>query len=106
MKQDQRGSFWQSLVVRIPYAWLLVLFLAPFLIVFKISLSQSAIAQPPYTPVLTIAAGWRGVKAFFAALSFDNYVLLGSDPLYVLSYLKSVEIAAFATLILLLIGFP
>jgi putrescine transport system permease protein len=104
MKRER--SFWQSLVVRIPYAWLLVLFLLPFLIVLKISLSQSAIARPPYTPVFNLAAGWHGIRAFFAALSLDNYALIGSDPIYVLSYLKSVEIAAFATLILLLVGYP
>ena len=44
--------------------------------------------------------------AFFGALSFDNYVLIGSDPLYVLSFVKSVEIAAFSTLLLLIIGYP
>jgi putrescine transport system permease protein len=106
MKRQQGRSFWQSLVVRIPYAWLLVFFLVPFLIVLKISLSQTAIAQPPYVPVFDFAAGWSGLKAFFAALSLDNYVLIGSDPLYLLSYMKSVEIAAFSTLILLFIGYP
>jgi len=106
MRQNPPRSFWQSLVVRIPYAWLLALFLVPFLIVLKISLSQSAIARPPYTPVFDLAAGWHGIHAFFAALSFDNYVLIGSDPIYVVSYLKSVEIAAFSTLILLLVGYP
>jgi putrescine transport system permease protein len=106
MKQDRKGSFWRSLVVRIPYAWLLLFFLVPFLIVLKISLSQSAIARPPYTPVLDLAAGWHGITSFFAALSFDNYVLIGSDPIYVLSYFKSVQIAAFSTLILLLVGYP
>jgi putrescine transport system permease protein len=106
MKQDRQSSFWRSLVVRIPYAWLLLFFLVPFLIVLKISLSQSAIARPPYTPVLDFAAGWHGITSFFAALSFDNYVLIGSDPIYVLSYFKSVQIAAFSTLILLLVGYP
>ncbi len=106
MKRQPERSFWQSLVVRIPYAWLVAFFLVPFLIVLKISLSQTAIAQPPYLPVLDLAAGWPGVRTFFAALSFDNYVLIGSDPLYLLSYVKSVEIAAFATLILLVIGYP
>src|SRR5580692_11753556 len=99
-------SFWQKLVVRIPYVWLVAFFLVPFLIVLKISLSQTAIAQPPYIPVIDVAAGWRGVTDFFAALSFDNYRFLGSDPLYVLSYMKSVEIAAFSTLLLLVIGYP
>jgi putrescine transport system permease protein len=93
-------------VVRVPYAWLLAFFLVPFLIVLKVSLSQTAIAQPPYLPVLDLAAGWPGIKAFVGALSLDNYRLIGSDPLYLLSYLKSVEIAAFSTLILLFIGYP
>jgi putrescine transport system permease protein len=93
-------------VVRVPYAWLLAFFLMPFLIVLKISLSQPAIAQPPYTPVFNAAAGWYGIIAFINELSFNNYQLLGSDPLYLLAYVKSVEIAAFATLMLLLIGYP
>ena len=106
MKRHHGRSFWQSLVVQIPYLWLLAFFLVPFLIVLKISLSQTAIAQPPYVPVLDLAVGWPGLKAFFAALSLDNYVLIGSDPLYLLSYVKSVEIAAFSTLILIFIGYP
>jgi len=96
----------QKLVVALPYAWLVVFFLVPFLIVLKISFSETAIAQPPYTPVLDFAAGWRGIARFFAGLSFDNYRLLGSDSLYLLSYLKSLQVAAFCTLILLAIGYP
>ena len=60
------------LVVLVPYLWLVAFFLVPFLIVLKISLSHTAIAQPPYTPVFDLAAGWEGLKAFFAALSFEN----------------------------------
>ncbi len=93
-------------MIGFPYAWLVVFFLVPFLIVLKISLSQTAIAQPPYTPLFDVAAGFQGLRHFFAGLSLDNYVFLGSDPLYVLSYVKSVEIAAFSTLMLLLIGYP
>jgi putrescine transport system permease protein len=104
--REQRRAFWRKLIVRIPYAWLLVFFLVPFLIVLKISLSQTAIAQPPYIPLLDLSAGWHGLIAFFASLSLDNYILLGSDPLYLLSYIKSVEIAAFSTIILLVIGYP
>ena len=71
----------------------------PFLIVLKISLSQTAIAQPPYIPVFDFAAGWHGAERILSpALSLDNYRLLGSDPLYLLSYVKSLEIAAFSTL--------
>jgi putrescine transport system permease protein len=101
-----KASLAQRLVVALPYTWLILFFLVPFLIVLKISFSESAIAQPPYTPLLDFAAGWRGIAQFVAGLSFDNYRLLGSDPLYLLSYLKSLEIAAFATLMLLAIGYP
>jgi putrescine transport system permease protein len=101
-----QAPLWRKLVVRIPYVWLVVFFLIPFLIVLKISLSQTALAQPPYVPVFDLAAGWNGLAGFFSGLSFDNYRLLASDPLYVLSYVKSVEIAAFSTLILLVIGYP
>jgi putrescine transport system permease protein len=102
----RNGSTLQKLVLRIPFVWLCAFFLLPFLIVLKISLSQTAIAQPPYTPVFDLAAGWQGAVAFINGLSLDNYRLLGSDPIYVLSYVKSVEIAAFSTLLLLLIGYP
>jgi putrescine transport system permease protein len=106
MRQKRTRSTWRRWAIGIPYVWLLAFFLVPFLIVLKISLSQTAIAQPPYTPVLDLAAGWRGIAAFFNALSPENYALLGSDPLYLLSYVKSVEVAAFSTLMLLVIGYP
>ena len=51
------GSAWAKVTVLAPYLWLIAFFLVPFLIVLKISLSQTAIAQPPYLPVLDIAAG-------------------------------------------------
>src|SRR5580698_1913010 len=101
-----KRTFAEKLVVRIPYAWLVVFFLVPFLIVLRISLSQPALAQPPYTPLLNLLAGWHGVTTFFDALSLDNYALIGSVPLYLLSFVKSVEIAAFSTLLLLVIGYP
>jgi putrescine transport system permease protein len=94
------------LVVWVPYGWLLVFFLVPFLIVLKISLSQTAIALPPYVPVLDISAGWQGIKSFFAGLDLDNYATLFSDEIYGLSYLKSLRVAAVSTAILLLMGYP
>ena len=106
MNGQQESSLIRKLALAIPYVWLLAFFLLPFLIVLKISLSQTAIAQPPYIPVLDLAAGWHGVVSFLAGLSLDNYVLLGSDPLYILSYVKSLEIAAFSTLALIVVGYP
>ncbi len=95
----------QRIIVLVPYLWLVAFFLVPFLIVLKISLSQTAIAQPPYTPVFDLAAGWEGLREFFASLSFANYAALAADRLYLSSYLKSLQVAAISTLILLLIGY-
>src|SRR5579864_7376079 len=89
-----------------PYAWMALFFLVPFLFVLKISLSQTAIAQPPYVPVFEPAEGWEAIKTAFAALSLDNFRLLVSDDLYVLSYLRSLVVAAISTAFLLLIGYP
>jgi putrescine transport system permease protein len=89
-----------------PYVWMVLLFLIPFGFVLKISLSQTAIAQPPYTPLFDVTAGWAVLKQAFAALSLDNFRLLVSDDLYVLSYLRSLVIALVSTSILLLIGYP
>jgi putrescine transport system permease protein len=90
----------------IPYAWLALFFLGPFIIVLKISLSQTVIAQPPYVPLLDLSAGWDGLKRFAGQLSLDTYGLVASDPIYLLSYLKSLKIAGVSTGILLLIGYP
>src|SRR5471030_751769 len=89
-----------------PYLWMVLFFLVPFGFVLKISLSQTAIAQPPYVPVFDLTAGWAAIKASFAMLSLDNFRLLISDNLYVLSYLRSIVVALVSTSILLLIGYP
>jgi putrescine transport system permease protein len=106
MASENKNSWARRLIVLVPYLWLALFFLAPFLIVLKISLSQTAIAQPPYMPVLDFAAGWQGFWDFLAGLSLANYALLFSDAFYLSSYLKSLAVAAISTLILLLIGFP
>ena len=93
-------------VLLLPYLWLAAFFLAPFAIVLKISLSQTAVAQPPYVPVLDLAAGWQGLQDFVAGLTAEGYRLIVSDPIYLLSYGKSLEVAAVSTAILLLIGYP
>jgi len=103
---DKSRSWGARLVVLIPYLWLAAFFLLPFLILLKLSLSHTAVAQPPYEPTLDPAAGWKALKDFFAALSFENYAFIASDWLYLASYLKSLEIAAVSTVLLLLIGFP
>jgi putrescine transport system permease protein len=89
-----------------PYLWMLLFFLVPFGFVLKISLSQTAIAQPPYLPVFDLTLGAAAIKTALSALSLDNFRLLVTDNLYVLSYLRSLVVAAVSTAILLAIGYP
>jgi putrescine transport system permease protein len=94
------------LALVLPYVWLLFFFLAPFLLVLKISVSQTAMALPPYQPVLDLTAGWRGLRDFISQLSLDNHALIASDPLYLSSLLTSLQVAIVSTVLLLLIGYP
>jgi len=93
-------------VIIVPYVWLSVFFLIPFVIVFKISLSQTAIAMPPYTPVLGFDEGLGGFWSQLKELSFENYLWLTDDALYFNAYLSSVWIAAVSTVLALAVGYP
>lgn len=88
-------------VIALPYLWLLLLFLLPFLIVFKISLAEMARAIPPYSDLVSWADGQLQI-----ALNFANYLQLTDDPLYIDAYLQSLQIATVSTLCCLAIGYP
>jgi putrescine transport system permease protein len=94
------------LVIIVPYLWLFFFFLVPFVIVFKISLSQTAIAMPPYLPVLDLREGLGGFWNQLRELSFDNYLWLTQDALYFNAYVSSVWIAGVSTLLALMVGYP
>lgn len=96
----------RRLLILVPYLWLLALFLVPFLIVLKISLSDPAVSIPPYTPTLDWREGWSGFTSFLSQLDFDNFVFLTEDDLYWKAYLSSLQIAAVSTILTLLVGFP
>ncbi|MFC6588002.1 ABC transporter permease subunit [Sulfitobacter pacificus] len=91
----------RSTLILIPYLWLLLLFFAPFLIVLKISLSDAALAIPPYTPNLK-----DGIGALIRELDFENFVFLTEDDLYWKAYLSSLRIALVSTVLTLLVGYP
>lgn len=94
------------IVIGIPFTWLLLFFLVPFVIVIKISLSDPAIAIPPYSPTLELSGGWAGLKAFFNQLDFENFTFLTLDPLYYTAYLSSLKIATISTILTLGVAFP
>ena len=97
-----RENLWRYFIVAIPYIWLLLFFLAPFVIVFKISLADPIIAQPPFTPLFN--QGSDG--GFSIYTTFDNFLYLFQDSLYFVTYLNSVKLAFIATLFTLMIGYP
>ncbi|WP_238321608.1 ABC transporter permease subunit [Halocynthiibacter namhaensis] len=72
-----------------PYLWLLMLFLIPFAIVFKISLSEYALAIPRYMPQYDPETGiWH----LITQLSFENYRLIGAGA--VIAVLSGIALLA------------
>jgi putrescine transport system permease protein len=92
----------RALVTFVPYLWLLLFFLIPFVIVLKISFSHSAIAMPPFEPLWQ----WVSEKVVEVKLNFGNFAFLIEDNLYWRSYLNSIFVAGVSTLLCLLIGYP
>lgn len=91
----------RKLVILLPLVWFLLLYLLPFLIVFKISFAEMARAIPPYTDLVSWSDGMLDI-----ALNIANYIGLTQDPLYIDAYLQSLQVAAISTLLCLLIGYP
>lgn len=100
------SAFSRRLVIIVPYVWLLVFFLVPFGIVLKISFSTPMMAMPPYAPAIDMADGISGLIDAFKQFSFDNYLWLTQDSLYINAYISSITIAFISTVLTLLIGFP
>jgi putrescine transport system permease protein len=93
-------------VIGAPFFWLLLFFLIPFFIVFKLSLSDVATAIPPYVPILDLSQGLSGIADFFSKLDIENYVFIFGDSLYINAYLSSLKIAGIATFLTLLVAYP
>jgi putrescine transport system permease protein len=89
----------RNAVIGVPYLWLLVFFLAPFLVLANISVSEMGIVRP--NDILAVKDG-----VVTLSVKFANYVFLASDALYWKSYLASVKYAAATTLLCLVIGYP
>jgi len=92
----------RTAVIAVPYLWLLMFFLVPFVIVLKISFSDAQISMPPYQPLLH----WVSEKALQIQLNFGNFAFLVEDNLYWKAYLNSIWVAGVSTLLCLLIGYP
>jgi putrescine transport system permease protein len=96
------GRFDRALLIGLPFLWLGLFFLLPLLIVLKISLAQSAIGIPPYTPLFAHA----GSNRLELQLTPANFARLATDTLYLRAYLGSFGYAALATVLCLALGYP
>jgi putrescine transport system permease protein len=96
----------QRLVIAAPYVWIGAFFLAPMLLVAKISISQSVLARPPYRPIFDFSNGLAELWTKAQTFTLDSYRALFSDTLYIESYLSSLTIAAVSTLITLFVAYP
>jgi putrescine transport system permease protein len=96
------GLTGRTLVIAVPWLWLLLFFLIPFVIVLKISFAETRwLGMPPYTPLLDWVDGNLQIK-----LHLENYLFLFKDSLYFQAFLSSVKVASVSTIICLLLGYP
>lgn len=91
-----RGS-----VIAVPYLWLTLFFLVPFLIVLKISFAEQDIAIPPFTALAEYADGYLNFK-----LNLSNFLYIFTDEFYFDTYLSSLKVALITTIGCLLLGYP
>ena len=101
-KEIRQAERWLRRATAVPYLWLLLFFLAPFLIILKISVAEPVIAQPPFTALFEWGAnGFAGIRA-----TLENYAFLFEDGYYGIIYLSSLKMAAIGTILCLLLGYP
>jgi putrescine transport system permease protein len=89
----------RSAVIAVPYGWLLIFFLLPFLILAKISVSEMETVV--IKDLITFQDG-----LLVLSLKLSNYVFMTEDELYLKTYLASLKYAGVTTLLCLFIGYP
>jgi len=89
-------------IAALPWFWLGLFFVLPFLFVLKISLAEPQLAQPPYMEL--IREFEDGIMTL--VVNFSNYQLLLEDSLYINALLGSIKVAAVSTLLAILVGYP
>jgi putrescine transport system permease protein len=100
----RRGG--SGLAAVLPLLWLAVFFAFPFMLVGRLSLSDTALSIPPYTPRIDWNQGLAGLQNFASGLDIEAYARLISDTLYLDAWLSSLRLAGIATVLLLIIGYP
>lgn len=106
LKKTKSKPVWRNrhnrhLVTMIPYTWLILFSLIPFLFILKVSFSQTILAVPPYQPLLT----YLNDGILTLNLNLGNYIRMVTDSFYATGFLASVMIAAIATIFCLIFGY-
>lgn len=91
----------RALIISMPYIWLLLFFLVPFIIVFKISFAESLLARPPFSALASLED-----NILTLSLNLFNYIDLYEYDLYLTGYISSLKIAGISTLLCFLVGYP
>jgi len=94
----------RAVVIGVPYLWLILFFLLPFLIVLKISVSEMNVGQPPFKPLTEMVDNFLNIRVYLG--NFISLFDVANDDLYARTYLSSLKYAAWTTLFCLIIGFP
>ena len=96
-----RAHWGRRFVLGVPYFWLLLFFLVPFMIVVKISFATAEIAIPPYSAIVEYMD-----EVLTLNLNMGNYLFLADDEMYLQAYLTSIKLALIATFFCLMLGYP
>ncbi len=86
---------WRDIIIWVPYVWLVLFFVVPFVIIIAMSLAQPVIAQPPFR-----------FDDVWPYVTFENFSRLISDNVYLRGYLTSLYNAIIATALCLFLGYP
>nr|WP_315230174.1 ABC transporter permease subunit [uncultured Albidiferax sp.] len=99
-------------VIGVPYLWLVLFFVAPFLILVRISVTDMGNGVDPFAPLVSALDG-----VWHILLKYDNYLSIVSEvgddgvrvwgqTIYIEAYITSVKYAFWTTVLCLLIGYP
>ena len=102
----------KRLVIGVPFFWLLIFFVVPFLILLRISVTDMGNGVDPFAPIVQTIDG-----ALHISLKYQNYlsifeqandqgVMTMGETIYMLAYLTSVKYALWTTVLCLFIGYP
>jgi putrescine transport system permease protein len=112
LEKWSRLRFGKRFVIGVPFAWLLVFFVAPFLILLRISVTDMGHGVDPFAPLwaatdgtLHIAVKYQNYLSIFE-LADENGVMALGETIYLVAYLTSLKYALWTTGLCLMLGYP